>query len=144
MEALTAGNIWDIALAIFFLVCIIRGYCTGLVLQAAHLAVVFVSVVVAGLLSSAVGIPLLSGVFFIPALFVFWQVVKIVKIVDFIPFVGTLDKLCGALAGFAIAFLLCFFLIGFLYDVISGDIWNEWGLTPKNIKETYFLQIFLK
>lgn len=143
METLTAGNIWDIVLAVFFLLCIIRGYCSGLVLQAAHLAVVFLSVAAAKVLSNMAGVPFLSGVFFVIALFVFWQVVKLVKIVDFIPLVGTLDKLCGALAGFLIAFLLCFFLIGFLGDVISQKMWNEWGLSQKAIKETYLLRIFL-
>lgn len=144
MEELTIGNICDIVLAVFFLVLIIRGYCAGLVLQVAHLAVLFASVVVSKVLANMVGIPPLSGVFFIVALVVFWQVAKLIKIVDLIPIVGTLDKLCGALAGFLIAFLICYFLLGFLDDLISQKMWNEWGLTKKMVKETYLLQAFLR
>ena len=144
MESLTVGNIWEIVLAVFFLVLIIRGYCTGLVLQVAHLAVLFASVVVSKVLANMVGIPPLSVVFFVVALVVFWQVAKLIKIVDLIPIVGTLDKLCGALAGFCIAYLICYFLLGFLDDVIAQRVWNDWGLTKKMVKETYLLQLFLR
>lgn len=144
MEALTVGNIWDIVLAVFFLIFIIRGYCAGLVLQVAHLAVLFASVVVAKVLANMVGIPPLSVLFFVVALVVFWQVAKLVKIVDLIPLVGTMDKLCGALAGFCIAFLICYFVLGFLDDVIAQKMWNEWGLTKKMVKETYLLKAFLR
>lgn len=141
---LSVGNIADIVLAIFFIIEILQGRNMGLALQAARLVVLFVSLVAAQVLSGIVGIPMSAGVFFVIAFAVFWKIAKIVKIVDWIPVVGTLDKFGGAVAGFCTAFLVCYFLFFFLGTVIPQRVWNGWGLTQEVVDKTYLLQAFLR
>lgn len=140
----TVGSVLDILLAVLFLVALVRGWLIGLALTAAHLAVVVASVFAAWLLSGIVGIPMLSGVFFAIAFAVFWQVAKLVKLVDLIPVIGKLDRLGGAVAGFLIVFVVCCVVFAFLDKVIPGKIWDSWGLTKEAVEKTYILQAFLR
>lgn len=141
---LSVGNIADIVLAIFFIVETLQGRNMGLALQAARLVVLFVSLIVSQILSGIVGIPVSAGFFFVIVFAVCWKIAKLVKIVDWIPVVGTLDKLGGAIAGFFTAFLICYFLFFLLGTVIPQQVWDKWGLTKEVVDKTYLLQAFLR
>jgi len=141
---LTVGSIADIALAIFFIIEILQGRNMGLALQAARLAVLFASLLVSQILSGMVGIPMSAVFFFVIVFAVFWKIAKLIKIVDWIPVVGTMDRIGGAIAGFCTAFLICYFLFHFLGAVIPQRVWNEWGLTKEVVDKTYLLQAFLR
>lgn len=141
---LSVGSIADIVLAIFFIVETLQGRNMGLALQAARLVVLFASLIAAQILSGIVGIPVTAGFFFVIVFAIFWKVAKLVKIVDWIPVVGTLDKFGGAVAGFCTAFLICYFLFFFLGTVIPQQVWDGWGLTKEVVDKTYLLQAFLR
>lgn len=139
---LTVGNILDIILAVFFLLAVIRGWYIGLAMRVAHLAVVIASVVVAYVLAHMLGVMPLFGMFFIIAVVILNQVAKVVKVVEWIPVVGTLNKAGGAILGFVLAFVVCYVLFRFLFETIPQEIWNQWGLTEEVIAKTYLLQAF--
>lgn len=139
---LTVGNILDIILAVFFLLAVIRGWYIGLVMRVAHLAVVIVSVAVAYALAHMIGVMPLFGIFFIIAVVILNQVVKVVKLVEWIPVVGTLNKAGGAVLGFVLAFVVCYILFHFLFETIPQEVWEQWGLTKEVIAKTYLLQAF--
>lgn len=141
---LSAGNLFDIVLAAFFVLVIIRGWYVGLALQVAHLAVLLASAIVAKVFADIAGIPVLAGVVFLIAFVLLWRAVKLVKIVDWIPVVGGLDRLGGAVVGFGLAFLVCLVLFSFLGAALPVKTWNEWGLTREMIDKTYILRVFLQ
>lgn len=141
---LSVGNIADIVLAIFFIIEILHGRQLGLALQAARLVVLLASLLASQILSGIVGIPMSTGFFFVIAFTIFWKVAKLVKIVDWIPVVGTLDRLGGAVVGFCMAFLICYTLFQILGTIVPQKVWNEWGLTKEVVDKTYLLQAFLR
>lgn len=140
---LTAANIIDIVLAVFFLLAVVRGWYTGLAMQAAHLAVLLASIAIAYILSHMLGIIPLFGVFFIIAMAILNQAVKAVKIVSWIPVVGTINKAGGAAVGFLIAFFACFLLLRFLFGTVPQELWQRMGLWQEAIDRTYLLKAFI-
>lgn len=141
---LSVGNVMDIVLAVFFLLVVVRGWYMGLAFQVARLVVLVLAGIISHILANVVGVPLLSGLFFIITFVVFLQAAKFVKIVDWIPVIGTLDKAGGAVAGFFFAFLVCYLLFHFLYMAIPQEVWNNWDLTKAEVAKTYLLQVFLR
>lgn len=140
----TQGTVIDIVLAVCFLLAVVRGWYVGLALKAAHLAAFLAAVICSHILAKMIGIPLLSGVLFIVLLFAFYHLVKVVDVVNWIPIVGTLNRLGGAVLGFMTAFLWCYVIFTFLEAALPKDVWVQWGLTKDVIANTYILQAFLK
>ena len=140
---LTVGNVIDIILAVFFLLAVVRGWHIGLAMRIAHLAVFLVSGGIAYFLAHMTGSISLYGVFFVIAIAVLGKAVKVVRIVDWIPVVGTVNKAGGALVSFVIASLVCYILFGFLFYMSPQEVWEQWGLTQEVIDGTYLLRSFL-
>lgn len=86
---------------------------------------------------------LLFGVIFVVALVVFHHVVKVLKLVDHIPVVGTLNKAGGALAGFLVEFIFFFILGRILFGLIPMESWGQMGLTREAIEASYLLRVFV-
>lgn len=86
---------------------------------------------------------LLFSLIFTAALIVFYQLVRVLKLVDRIPVVGTLNKLGGALLGFLVEFLFFLILGMVLFGLIPADAWNRIGLTREAIEGSYLLRAFV-
>lgn len=140
----TQGTVFDIVLAAYLLLSIVRGWYVGLALKAAHLAAFIAAGIGAQVLAKLVGILPLYGVFFVVLLFVLYHLVKVVDVVNWLPIVGTVNRLGGAVLGFVTAFLWCYLIFSFLGAVVPQHVWSQWGLTRSVIANTYLLQIFLK
>jgi hypothetical protein len=140
---LTVGNVCDIVLAVFFLLEIVRGWYVGLAMRVAHIAVVIASAVLAYAAARAIGRMPLYGVFFVICVVALNQLAKVVRLVDWIPVIGTINKAGGAVLGFVLAFVVCTILFGFACAVIPAEWWRQWGLTQEVIDNTYLLQAFM-
>lgn len=86
---------------------------------------------------------LLFGVIFVVALAVLRHVVGVLKLVDYIPVVGTLNKLGGAVIGFVAEFIFFFILGRVLFGLIPMESWAQIGLTREMIEKSYLLQAFV-
>ncbi len=86
---------------------------------------------------------LLFGVIFAVALVVLHRVVGVLKLVDYIPVVGTLNKLGGAVIGFVVEFIFFFILGRVLFGLIPMESWAQIGLTAEMIEKSYLLQAFV-
>lgn len=137
------GNIIDLVLAVIFLLIVIRGWHIGLVMCAAQLAVFIASGVIASVLVKTTGIIPLYGVFFLIAAAALGKAVQVLKIVDWIPVVGFLNRAGGAFIGFITAFFVFHILLGFLFQAVPQEFWERWGLTQEVIDRTYLLKAFL-
>lgn len=137
------GNIIDIVLAVVFLLIVIRGWHIGLVMCAAQLAVFIASGIIASVLVRMTGIIPLYGVFFLISAAVLGKAVQVLKIVDWIPVVGFLNRAGGAFIGFITAFLIFHILFGFLFRVVPQEFWEQCGLTQEVIAKTHLLKAFL-
>lgn len=141
------ANVIDIVLAVLFLVAICRGWRIGLVVKAGHLAALVGASILAGavtnLLKTTVSGYLLFGVVFVVALVVLYRMVGVLKLVDYIPVVGTLNKLGGAVIGFVVEFIFFFILGRILFGLIPMDSWAQIGLTGEMIEKSYLLQAFV-
>lgn len=175
-----AANVMDILLALIFLAAVCRGWHTGLVLKAGHLAAVVGASVIAGtaagllkgivsskwlipfLIEKAESLPvaaelnkgvsvasediafyLLFSIFFVIALLLLNRVVRLLKLVDHIPVVGTLNKAGGALVGFLVDFIFLFILGRVLFGVVPWEAWEQIGLTREMVASSYLLRAFV-
>lgn len=143
MMYLRYENIIDIVLAVLFLLIVIRGWHVGLVMCIAHIAVLIASAVIASAFVKTTGIIPLYGVFFIAAAAVLGKVVQVLKVVEWIPLVGIVNKAGGAFAGFIGAFLVFHILFGFLFRTVPQELWEQWGLTQEIIDKTYLFKAFI-
>lgn len=141
---MTQGMILDIIIAVYFLLAFVRGWYVGLALKAAHLAALVAAGILSRIFAGAIGILPLSGVLFLVLFFVFYHLAKVVDIVNWIPVVGMLNRISGAVLGLAAAFLWCCIIFAFLGLVIPQHMWAQWGLTKKVVSDTYLLQVFLQ
>lgn len=86
---------------------------------------------------------LLFGIIFVVAVVVFHHIVRVLKLVDYIPVVGTLNKAGGALAGFLVEFIFFFILGRILFGLIPMESWAQMGLTEEVIEAGYLLRAFV-
>jgi len=86
---------------------------------------------------------LLFGVIFVVALIVLRHIVGVLKLVDYIPVVGTLNKFGGAVIGFVAEFIFFFILGRILFGLIPMESWVQMGLTGEMIEGSYLLQAFV-
>lgn len=85
----------------------------------------------------------LFSILFVVTMIIFRHLVAVLKLVDRIPVVGTLNKAGGALVGFLIEFIFFFILGRILFGMIPMESWAQVGLTKGMIEETYLLQAFV-
>lgn len=81
---------------------------------------------------------------FLIALLLFNHLVHILKIVDRIPVVGTLNKFGGALLGLVTEFIIIYILCAVIFTFVPQSSMDQIGLTQAMIRETYFLQFFVR
>lgn len=86
---------------------------------------------------------LLFGVIFVVALVVLHRVVGVLKLVDYIPVVGALNKFGGAVIGFVAEFVFFFILGRILFGLIPMESWAQIGLAGEMIEKSYLLQAFV-
>ena len=94
-------------------------------------------------LGESISYYLLFGIIFAVALLVFRQLTSILKLVDKIPVIGTLNKAGGAVIGFLVQFLFLYILGRILFGIFPMQLWEERGLTKEIINQTYLLQAFV-
>lgn len=86
---------------------------------------------------------LVYAISFIILIIVFMKLVNLLKIVDKIPVIGTLNKIGGLLAGF-VAEVIVLYLVGMiLFGLFPMSMWNDLGLTREVIEGTMFLKRFV-
>ena len=86
---------------------------------------------------------LLYAISFIVLLIVFMHLVNLLKIVDKIPVIGTLNKIGGLFAGF-VAELIVLYLTGMiLFGILPMSMWNHLGITQEVIEGTNLLRLFV-
>ena len=93
--------------------------------------------------SSSLAYDLIFLVVFFVAILVFNLVVQLLKIVDRIPVVGTLNKCGGALLGLVTEFIIIYIICAFLFTLIPQSSFDKIGLTKEIIMETKLLQFFV-
>lgn len=85
---------------------------------------------------------LLFFIAFVVLQFLLFRVIKALKLVDYVPVVGKLNKLGGALLGFLWVFLLCFLIGNVFFTYVPKQVQKEWGFTNKAVERTVLLQSF--
>lgn len=93
--------------------------------------------------SSSLAYDLIFLIVFIIAILVFSFVVQLLKIVDRIPVVGTLNKCGGALLGLVTEFIIIYIICTVLFSLVPQSTFDKIGLTKDIIRETKLLQFFV-
>ena len=86
---------------------------------------------------------IIFGIIFAVADIVLHHIVGMLKLVDYIPVVGTLNKLGGAVAGFLVEVIFFFILGRVLFSLIPMESWAQMGLTREMIDASYLLRAFV-
>lgn len=92
--------------------------------------------------SASLAYDLIFLVVLIVALLVFNFAVQLLKIVDRIPVVGTLNKFGGALLGLVTEFIVIYILFAVVFTLVPQSTFDKIGLTKEIIRETKLLQFF--
>ena len=94
----------DILTAIILLVAVLSGLATGLVVKLGQIVAVIGSYVIAAVLASYVGLgrEIVFVVAFIVLSIICRYLVQVLRLVDKLPVVGTLDKFGGAVVGLSL------------------------------------------
>lgn len=87
---------------------------------------------------------LIFAVVFVVVMLVLNQLIRGLKIVDYIPVVGLLNKVGGAFVGFLTEFVVLYILFYVFFHLIPGTVWESIGLTDQMIDQTYLLKVFVK
>lgn len=136
----------DILVIIILGVAIISGLTAGLVLKVGQVAAVIAAYVLANLFASQAGMA--KEIVFIIAFavlsMVFRYVVLILKLVDKIPVIGTLDKIGGAILSFVVAFIVVYFAVNLLFHGVPQSILDSWGWTTEAVRKTMFISALLQ
>lgn len=70
--------------------------------------------------------------------------VQVLRLVDKLPVVGTLDKFGGAVVGFVVAFIVLYFVINLFFDIVPQSTLDGMGWTKEAVQKTMFIKGFLK
>ncbi len=146
----TVGTIIDIIMAVCILFAVVRGWQTGLVIKLAHLvAVIAACVLAAGMVTLLKGktgggivLPLAAAVCFLIAVVILYHLIKALHLIDYIPVVGKLNKIGGAVVGFIAEFIFIYVICSILFGIIPQTMLDQWGLSEDVISQTYLLQAF--
>ena len=127
----------DILTAIILLVAVLSGLATGLVVKLGQIVAVIGSYVIAAVLASYVGLgrEIVFVVAFIVLSLICRYLVQVLRLVDKLPVVGTLDKFGGAVVGFVVAFIVLYFVINLFFDIVTvrGHVF------AKNMNRTFVI-----
>ena len=136
----------DILTAIILLVAVLSGLATGLVVKLGQIVAVIGSYVIAAVLASYVGlgIEIVFVVAFIVLSIICRYLVQVLRLVDKLPVVGTLDKFGGAVVGFVVAFIVLYFVINLFFDIVPQSTLDGMGWTKEAVQKTMFIKGFLK
>ena len=135
----------DILTAIILLVAVLSGLATGLVVKLGQIVAVIGSYVIAAVLASYVGLgrEIVFVVAFIVLSIICRYLVQVLRLVDKLPVVGTLDKFGGAVVGFVV-FIVLYFVINLFFDIVPQSTLDGMGWTKEAVQKTMFIKGFLK
>lgn len=104
------------------------------------------SYVIAAVLASYVGLgrEIVFVVAFIVLSLICRYLVQVLRLVDKLPVVGTLDKFGGAVVGFVVAFIVLYFVINLFFDIVPQSTLDGMGWTKEAVQKTMFIKGFLK
>ncbi|HBA97092.1 MAG TPA: hypothetical protein DCZ23_03190 [Lachnospiraceae bacterium] len=143
MEVVT---IIDISIAIILAGAVIFGYMTGLIMQIAHLASLaaayMAAATVAKLFPLQIGSQVIFSVVFFVVSVILRLVVRILKVTDYIPVLGFISHIGGAVTGFLVNFIIIYIICSIFFGIIPQEILDSWGLTENAIKDSILLQVF--
>lgn len=136
----------DILTAIILLVAVVSGLATGLIVKLGQVVAVIGSYVIAAILASYVGLgrELVFVVAFIVLSILCRYLVQVLRLVDKLPVVGTLDKFGGAVVGFVVAFIVLYFVINLFFGIVPQSTLDGMGWTKEAVRKTMFISGFLK
>lgn len=134
----------DILTAIILLVAVLSGLATGLVVKLGQIVAVIGSYVIAAVLASYVGLgrEIVFVVAFIVLSIICRYLVQVLRLVDKLPVVGTLDKFGGAVVGFVVAFIVLYFVINLFFDIVPQSTLDGMGWTKEAVQKTCSLKAF--
>lgn len=97
------------------------------------------------LLQTAEGIAYSVVFFVVFALlqFVLLCAIHVLKLVDHIPVLGTMNKLAGGVLGFFWVFILCILLGRVFFTYVPDSLRSQWGFTGKAVQQTVLLNAFV-
>jgi uncharacterized membrane protein required for colicin V production len=97
------------------------------------------------LLQTAEGIAYSVVFFVVFALlqFVLLRAIHVLKLVDHIPVLGTMNKLAGGVLGFFGVFILCILLGRVFFTYVPDSLRSQWGFTGKAVQQTVLLNAFV-
>lgn len=131
----------DILVAVILLLAVYNGIKSGLVLKIGQVAAVMASYLVASLIAAQVGLgrELVFVAAFIVLSIVFHYLVLVLKLIDKIPVVETVDRFGGAVVSFVVAFTVLYFLVNLIFHGIPQGTLDSWGWTKEAQHKTMFI-----
>ena len=75
--------------------------------------------------------------------FVLLRAIHVLKLVDHIPVLGTMNKLAGGVLGFFWVFILCILLGRVFFTYVPDSLRSQWGFTGKAVQQTVLLNAFV-
>lgn len=131
----------DILVAVLLLLAIYNGIKSGLVLKIGQILAVMASYLLAFVIASKVGVgeEFVFVVAFIVLSIAFHYLVLVLKLIDKIPVVETLDRLGGAVVSFVVAFIVLYFAVNLIFHGIPQGTLDKWGWTKAAQQKTIFI-----
>lgn len=131
----------DILVAVLLLLAIYNGIKSGLILKIGQIVAVMASYLLAYVIASKVGVgeELVFVVAFIVLSIAFHYLVLVLKLIDKIPVVETLDRFGGAVVSFVVAFIVLYFVVNLIFHGIPQEALDKWGWTEEAQQKTIFI-----
>ncbi len=85
---------------------------------------------------------IIFGVAFIILFIILRHLANIFKIASHLPLIGTADRICGAVAGFLINFIVIYIICQLFFGIMPQDALISIGFTKKAIENSVLLQAF--
>lgn len=143
--------ITDIVIAGILIIAAVSGYLTGLITKVARFLATIISCVAAYLVVQVVMesykkqimYPIVFLVVFIVIYIILHQAIKLLKLVDKIPVIGTVDRIGGAVVGILLYTLLMYILFSAFFKIVPASILKSWGYTKHAINKSLLLKYFV-
>ncbi len=147
----------DAAIVIILAGAAILGFFKGFAAMAAQLAALLasyaISAVCARFFSSrlfgggaaeSMAYAVLFAFIFAAVFFLLRYFANIFKLVDRIPFIGKLDRVGGAVAGFLVDFAAIYIITGLIFGVMPQEALDSFGLSKGAVDDSLILSVFYR
>ncbi len=70
------------------------------------------------------------------------HITSVLKVTSHIPVIGKIDRICGAIAGFFIDFIVIYIVCSIIFSIIPQETLDGIGLTKEAIESSVLLHAF--